>query len=206
MGQSYPTSDSFHPPDKQPLPTCGRFEPRQGQLGPVDYRTVSPYTIGFVEVRHFPKHVELLQRGARSGSVGGDLQFMLETFPNHPRALRATAELFRRNGGRTPTYMTLGIQCWFDRAISYRQNDADVRMIFADDLIKNGRRKEALEQALVAESLVGESPRLNYNLGLLFFDVGDFERATLYAKKAYAFGFELPGLRNKLKKAGKWEP
>lgn len=205
MGESYPTSDSFHPPEQQPAPSCGRLESRKGQLGPVDYRTVSPYTIAFVEARHFPTHVELLQRGARSGSVGGDLQFMLETFPNHPRALRATAELFRRNGGRMSEYMTLGIECLFNRAIAYRSDDADVRIIYADDLLKRRRPAEAREHVLVAESLIKDNPRLHYNVGLLFLDLEDFDRATVHAKKAYELGFDLPGLRNRLRKAGKWD-
>jgi hypothetical protein len=33
----------------------------------------------------------------------------------------------------------------------------------------------------------------------------DYELAKTYAKKAYELGFPLPGLKNQLIKAGKWE-
>jgi hypothetical protein len=204
VGESYPTADSFHPPVNQPSPRCGRFERDPAGLGPVDYQTVSPFTIAFVEVRHFPRHVETLQRGARSGSVPGDIQYMLITFPNHPRALRAAAELIRRNKGVTPQYMTYGIDCWFDRALAYRPEDPEVRIVYANELFKDGKLAEAREQTLIAESLVKDNPRLRYNLGLLFFDLKDFEKSLANAKVAYTMGFDLPGLRNKLKNAGKW--
>ena len=205
MGESYPTSEAYHPSDRQPAANCGRLEARPAGLGPLDYRVSSPYTIAFVEVRHFTRDVELLRRGARSGSVAGDLQYMLGTFPNHPRALRATAEMFRRTKGTIPQYMTMGIECWFDRAIAYRTEDPDVRIIYAEHLLKTGKKKEAGEQALIAETLVKNNARMHYNVGLIFFDLGDFDRAKAHATKASELGFDLPGLSNKLKKAGKWD-
>lgn len=205
LGESYPTSEAFHAPDSQPAGNCGVLAAKKAGLGPLDYRLSSPYTIAFVEVRHFPRHVELLQRGARSGTVAGDLQYMLETFPNHPRALRATAEMFRRNGGVTPAYMNYSIECWFDRAIAYRKNDGDVRVIYAEHLFKTGKKDLAMEQALVAESVAADNARLHYNVGLVFFDLGDFDRARQHAIKAAELGFNLPGLPGKLKKAGKWD-
>ena len=32
----------------------------------------------------------------------------------------------------------------------------------------------------------------------------EYEKASAHAQKAYALGFPLPGLKNKLKAAGKW--
>lgn len=203
-GQSYPTGDSYHPPDAQPSAGCGNLAPKRAGLGPLDYRTVSPYTIAFVEVRHFTRQVEQLQRGGIGGSVGADLEYTLGTFPNHPRALRAAAEYYRRNRGLTPPYMSMSIECWFDRAIAYRKDDGDVRVVYAEHLLKTGKKAEAQQQALVAESLAADNARVHYNVGLVFFDLGDFDRARLHAHKASELGFELPGLAGKLKKAGKW--
>jgi len=137
--------------------------------------------------------------------VGADLEYTLGAFPNHQRALRATAEYYRRNRGVAPPYMSMSIECWFERAIAYRKDDGDVRIVYAEHLLKTGKKSEAKEQALVAESVVGENARLHYNVGLVFFDLGDYDRAKLHARKASELGFNLPGLAGKLKKAGKWD-
>jgi TPR repeat protein len=44
----------------------------------------------------------------------------------------------------------------------------------------------------------------HYNLGLLYFDKKNYSKAKVHAEKAYALNFPLPGLRNRLKKVGKW--
>jgi hypothetical protein len=41
-------------------------------------------------------------------------------------------------------------------------------------------------------------------MGLLLTEKRDFERARIYAKKAYEGGLQLPGLRDKLAKQGQW--
>lgn len=203
MGGSYPTADSYHPPVRQPNPACGRFARSPATLGPVDYRTVSPYTIAFVEVRHFTREVELLKRGKKA-TVEGDLHYTLFTFPNHPRALRSVAELLRRTKGVVPPDLVYGFDCWFDRAISYRPDDVDVRIVFASELIKTGNMEGAREQATEIQRLLGDNPRFHYNLGLIYFDLKEYDRALALAKKAYSMGVTFPGLRDKLTRAGKW--
>ena len=206
-GVSYPTADAFHPPERQPSSGCGRFDYNPSVLGPVDFRTVSPYTIAFVEVRHFDRGVESLKRGIKA-TVAGDIAFTLRAFPNHPRALRAVAALVRRNGGITPPDLGLSVECWFDRAVSYRPDDIDVRIVYATELIRDGKLAAAREHVLKAEELINDraadNPRFHYNLGLLLYDIKEFDRALTHAKKAYALGFELPGLRNRLKGSGHW--
>jgi tetratricopeptide (TPR) repeat protein len=48
----------------------------------------------------------------------------------------------------------------------------------------------------------GLSAQGNYLLGLLFADLLDFEAAREHARKAYELGYPLPGLRDRLAKAG----
>jgi tetratricopeptide (TPR) repeat protein len=202
-GASYPSADSFHPPVKQPNPACGRFVRSPATLGPVDYRTVSPYTVVFVEVRHFTREVELLQRGKKA-TVAGDLHYMLFTFPNHPRALRSMSELLRRTKGIVPPELVYGFDCWFDRALAYRPDDVDVRVVYASELIKNGKLDLARQQAAEIEPLLGDNPRFSYNLGLIYYDLQEYERAQALAKKAYSLGVAFPGLKDKLARIGKW--
>jgi uncharacterized protein HemY len=72
-------------------------------------------------------------------------------------------------------------------------------------LLKAGQTDKATEQLEVAVNLEPENPNINYNLGLLYVQKKDYEQAKIYAKKAYDLGFPLPGLKNKLMEAGKWE-
>jgi len=42
-------------------------------------------------------------------------------------------------------------------------------------------------------------------MGLIYFDLKDYDKALSFAHRAYGSGFPLPGLRDKLKKVGKWQ-
>jgi tetratricopeptide (TPR) repeat protein len=56
-----------------------------------------------------------------------------------------------------------------------------------------------------ANGLLGDDLNVHYNLGLAYFELKDYDQALEHAKRAYALGHPLPGLRDKLKRAGKWE-
>jgi hypothetical protein len=50
-----------------------------------------------------------------------------------------------------------------------------------------------------------DNPNTNYNIGLIYFDLKDYEKSLSFAQRAYGSGLPLPGLRDKLKRVGKWE-
>jgi tetratricopeptide (TPR) repeat protein len=54
------------------------------------------------------------------------------------------------------------------------------------------------------EALKGKSPEIHYNLGLVLLKLNRPEEALVHAKKAYALGYPLPGLKRKLEVAGVW--
>jgi hypothetical protein len=56
-----------------------------------------------------------------------------------------------------------------------------------------------------AAALEPEDPTIAYNLGLAYFRKKDYSQALVFAKQAYAKNFPLPGLKNKLIEAGKWD-
>lgn len=182
---------------------CGSLSRGPGGFGPYDYRTATADQKLIVERRHFTPNVERLTKG-ETGYIGGDLAYTLESFPNHPSALRSMAGLARREKGRIPTEAKYSIDCWFERAIRFRPDDAQVRMVVGIELLKDNRTKEAIEQLEVAQKLAGSDANVHYNLGLAFFDLKQFDKSLDHAKKAYELGFPLPGLKNKLTKAGKW--
>lgn len=192
------------PPVNQPGEGCGTFNYEKTALGPLDLRTTPPDEIEFVEVRHFPSNVERLIRGEK-GTIGGDIAYTLRVFPNHPRALRSAAEWQRRNNGMLPPDMQYTIACWFDRAVAYRPDDALVRIVWAFELLKSKQTDAALAQVTMADKLAKDNPQLRYNVGLLYFELKEYDKAMANAKVAYEQGFNLPGLKEKLVKAGKWK-
>ena len=126
-------------------------------------------------------------------------------FPNHHRALAAFSKLSLRDKTLKPRGAKYSVGCFFDRAIRFKPNDVIVRMVYGDYLLKAGKTDEATKQLRIAVDLEPENPTINYNLGLLYLKQKDYEQAKTYAKKAYELKFPLPGLKNQLKQAGKWD-
>ena len=170
--------------------------------GPFDYRTQRS-KLQVVEAYHFDAGVESLQRG-KSGYLGGDLDYTLRASPNHARALMAMVRLSEREKKAKPRGPNYTIDCYFDRAVRFAPNDPTVLTLYAIHLNKKGKKTEAIAQLETAEKHVGRSPNIAYNMGLVYLDLNDFDNALKYAHIAYEGGFPLPGLRNMLKRAGKW--
>jgi tetratricopeptide (TPR) repeat protein len=78
-------------------------------------------------------------------------------------------------------------------------------MIYGIYLAKIGKTDAALEELRRAEKELPDDANLAYNLGLIYADKRDYERARAYAKQAYALGFPLPGLKQRLQRAGQWQ-
>lgn len=179
---------------------CG---PLENAFGPFDYRTAAPADRKLVEGAHFTPSVESLQRGS-TGPLGGDIDYTLRAFPNHPRALYAMTRLAERSRSTRPPGAHFPVECYYDRAIRFRPDDAIVRGLYASFLIRQGRADEARIQLKAAEDLHPTDPQVIYNLGLAYFDLKEFDRSLAFAKRAYAMGIQFPGLRDKLKRAGRW--
>jgi len=181
--------------------SCGSLA---NQFGPIDYRISTDAERLIVERRHFTPGVENLTKG-ETASVGADLAYTLRVFPNHPRALAAMSRLSRKEKRPSPVGSEYSVECWFERAVRLQPNDANVRIVIGIELLRDGKTKAAIEQLKIAETLAPESPNVHYNLGLAYFDTTDFEASLKHAKRAYELGFPLPGLRDKLQRAGKWQ-
>lgn len=159
--------------------------------------------LAVVENFHFTQNVERLVRGA-SGALGADISYTLEHFPNHHRALAAMSRLALRDKNRKPHGARYTIECFFDRALRYRPDDARVHALFGAYLLALGQTDAALEQLEHSARLEPENPTAHYNLGLLYVKKKDYDKARSSAQKAYGMGFPLPGLKNKLTAAGEW--
>jgi len=179
---------------------CGSL---QNAYGPFDYRTDKD-KLAIVESFHLTSNVVNLISWQSAGSIGGDLDYTLRAFPNHHVALMTMTKLGEREKVARPKGAKYSVQCYFHRALRFRDDDATVKMLYASYLVKNGNRVEALKQLEEAASLEGDNANINYNTGLIYFDMREYDKALDYAQRAYASGFPLPGLREKLKRVGKW--
>lgn len=177
---------------------CGSL---QNAYGPFDYRTDKD-KLGIVEKYHFGATQENLTKGA---GLGGNIDYTLRAFPNHHRALMSMMKLGFREKRAKPHGADYTVECYMVRAEAFRAEDAMVKVIYGLYLIQSGRSGEAVGKLETARELDSRNANVHYNLGLAYFDLKQYDKALESAHKAYAGGFPLPGLRDKLKRAGKWQ-
>ena len=190
-----------------PVPSiiCGELR-AIGQFGPYDYRSIPGDAKYLVESAHFTPKVEGLASGNTS-SIAGDLDYTLRAIPNHPRALLALTRLVTRQKTERLAGARFPAECYFDRAMRMAPDDPMPHVIYASYLKGHQRMADAKQQLAEAERLRGEpaSFDFDYNLGLLYLEVGEPNKAAVAAKRAYALGAPFPALMKKLKAAGKWQ-
>ncbi len=174
------------------------------RYGPFDYSNPEHREkyLEIVEKHHFNEDVRFLRRG-QTGSIWGDLGYVLRAFPNHHQALDALMRLhFRKDKPMRGAPSESEVEKRFTDAIDFAPHDPIVNIIYGIYLYKSGRFPEAEEQYLIAIKKAPESSEAYYNLGLLYFEEKKYDKALELSKKAYELGYPLPGLRDKLKKVG----
>lgn len=190
------------PSQAAPKKLCGQIA---NSFGPFDYNDpANVQNIAMVEPHHFPEEVELGIRGA-TGPLGSDIDYTLRAIPNHPRALATMARVgIRDKVSQLPGAM-YPVECYFVRAMEFQPADPAVRATYATYLMALGKLEMARDQLREAVALAPEDPTYNYNLGLAYYKTKQFKEANDHAHKAYALGFPLPGLKQLLVTAGKWQ-
>ena len=182
---------------------CGEL---RNAFGPFDY--TKPEHRGeqlyLVESAHFTPEVESLT-ASNTGYIGADLDYTLRAFPNHHRALQSMLRLSQKEKKAKPAGAKYSIDCYLERALRFKPDDPTVIMLHGILLNSQGKLDDAITRAERAAELSPNDANIHYNLGLFYFDKKNFAKSKEHAKIAYANGFPLPGLRNKLVKAGKWE-
>jgi hypothetical protein len=198
----------------QHLPAgCGAIRV-EGQFGPFDYRADhfepgGPFNTheglrAIVERAHFTPEVEAGIRGKSSSRAAADISYTLRAFPNHHRALIAMSNISIREGTDKPFDSSYTLGCWFQRAIAWRSDDMIVRLIYASHLTKTKQLKEANAQAVVVAANAGDNPFTHLNVGLVYFDMANYEQALQHAQQAIAMGLNNMTLKDLLVHAGKW--
>lgn len=183
---------------------CGELK---NAYGPYDYRRASTeFTsqIHLVESAHFTSEVERGIRGVTS-TIGGDLDYTLRAFPNHPRALATLSRVALKDKRVVLDKMHWPVECYFDRALRFAPDDATVRGTYGHYLYARGQIDLAVVMFTKAFEIEPENATINYNLALGLLKQKQYEKANYHAQRAYALGFPLPGLKNMLREANKWD-
>lgn len=175
-----------------------------GGFGPFDYRTERNSNLTVVEQYHFTPQTENLIQD-NNGTIGSDLDYTLRAFPNHHRALIAMMRLGEKLKTPQPPGARFSVECWFERSLYFRPDDNIARLIYATFLVKNGRKSEVIKQLEATAKAAGNNAFTHYNIGLIYFDIKDYDQALAQAHIADRLGFAKPELREKLKSVGKWK-
>lgn len=192
---------------------CGELN-LENNVGPWDYHNPINHipngaapkgNAKLVENAHFQKWTENL-RDKDTYRLTGDIAYTLRAFPNHPRALLSLSRLEERMGKDFPGYRMfprVSSKCFFERAFMFRPEDGRVWAMYALVLHRKKRYEEALAAYENSELYGQSSPQMDYNIGLLLMDLGRYDEALERAKRAFAAGFALPGLRRRLEAVGR---
>ncbi len=134
-------------------------------------------------------------------SAWGDFNFILNYFPNHPRALMLMGGLCEV--WHDPKCNMTG---YFDKAIRLTPENAGIYLTQGVYLQKRGKLNEAIESYKKSLELNPSSANAHYNIGLAYVAAKQYALANEHAQQAYAGGISLPGLQNKLVAAKAWKP
>jgi len=157
--------------------------------------------LNYHEYFHIQPAAKALSSGNLEWNVMNNLHFVLHKVPNDHRAL-ALLVGWDKAGGRDPNYKSP--VCYLTWAALFAPNDASVWNYGGYYFYQHKdlqRAKAWWEQALTIDE---QNAEVHYNLGLLYADLGQFDDARQHAQAAYAAGYPLPGLREKLQRAGHW--
>jgi tetratricopeptide (TPR) repeat protein len=156
-----------------------------------------------VESTHFTEGIRTL-RSTRGASFIDNIDYTLRAFPNHHKALRTLialdADKKKWRGRQRQEFPPP--ECYFQRAIRFKPQDSTVRALFGIYLHKKGHLREAVDQYQGALARRPNHPEIHYNLGLALVDLKRYEEALGHAEEAYSRGYPLPGLNDKLRRAG----
>lgn len=177
---------------------------------PYDYNNPDDQSrLKALQTHHFTIDVERLWGHSKCGgnrcNLAVDIDFTLRHYPNHYRALLSMTNYHLRGYDKTLEEMPFTPRCYFIRALRFRPEDPVLYMLYGNYLAKTDEPEKALQKYKEALALAPESAEANYNIALLYVDRKEYALAREHAKKAYEFGFPLPGLRAKLERAGQWE-
>lgn len=194
------------------------------QFGPFDYYDPPQGAIAVVERVHFGPRTELYALRGSWCAYWFDLNYTLQAFPNHPKALVVMSEFLEKHRPCTEQILKersspleaareLGSGSWeernadyyFRKGIEFRPKQIEARVLYGSYLRQKGRTKEALRELTAAQKIMPNSADVHYQLGMVYLDIGDSNLALEHARKAYSLGKPPADLKTKLIEAKLWK-
>lgn len=172
--------------------------------GPFDYRTAQANQRFIVENAHFTRGVETLTKSG-TGSFGHDIGYALAVFPNHPRAILTMERLAAKQKSDPPEGADMTVECYYARGMLFSPDDLVFRMLYVSYLTRRDRLDEAHRFLAYVVEQSPESPLTQFNAGLLYFDMKDYDKALVQAHRAMALGMTRTDLRDRLNSVGRWK-
>lgn len=152
-----------------------------------------------VETFHIEPGRERMKRRNYAGALQ-DFEFILNYFPNHPAALALVSDLCDMNWKSA--------RCdpgtYFERAFQINPKASQTWALYGLHLQRRKLSDKAIDAYQKALALNPASMNAHYNLGLEYLDQRRLDLANTHAQAAYALGYPLPGLKEKLVRAGQW--
>lgn len=167
-----------------------------------DFDPVLRRSVADIKRNHYDPASARMAEHEFSRRVMADIHFLLRGWPNHYPALQLLIQ-YDLAGGKPYEFPTPA--CYFTRAREYVPDDVNVLLAEGYFYWKKRDLTLATESYAEAVRLDPDSAAAHYNLGLVLFDAGQYGKALAEAHAAYAEGYPLPGLRNKLERAGEWK-
>ena len=167
------------------------------------FTAVHHYCAGLIYFNRARTEKDPRQREFLLSSAIGETQYTFERSPKgsplHGQIVSTLAMIERERGktGVARDYLESAIKADPASPAAY----VTLAIMQRDTKDLTGARK-TLEAGNAATE--GGSLDLAYNLGLICFELGDFDCAVIQANKVYAAEYPLPGLRNKLATNGLW--
>jgi SAM-dependent methyltransferase len=179
-----------------------------GQVGNRDYYnpgTTTDEVANWQNAHHFHLQpgFDAMKRGNWK-SARDNFEFILRAFPNSPQALNGISEVCVLKW--KPRSPACDADSWFDKAVEVNPDIATTWTLYGIHLQREKRPQQAVEKFEHALKLRPDDINANYNLGLAYFELKDYEKANQQAQISYALGAPLPGLRDMLKREGAWKP
>jgi tetratricopeptide (TPR) repeat protein len=196
--------------DEQLIVTCGPPPPGHRIRGKRDYRQRNASILNQRDyTAHEWAHIRPARARINSGKnldwdVMNNLDFVLSKVPNNEQALRLLVE-WDLMGGRHYENVYAAPSCYLIWAAQFAPDDVVVWNYGGYYFHRKGDTRRASLWWGEALTVDPSNAEVHNSLGLIAFENGDYATARSHAWAAYAAGFPLPTLRDKLKAAGEWK-
>lgn len=191
---------------------CGELT---NAFGPFDYRpdhfkatpgeqNTYAFKLNLVESAHFTLPVQRLVAGNTSTKPGQDLDYTLRAFPNNHRALVTVMNAAQRYSDASEIRLPRSFECYFERALRFAPDDVVARLLYASFLIQKKKVDDAKKQIDYSAMLAGDNAFTHLNVGMTYFDAGDYDSALKQAHIAAELGSSRQDLKQRLKAIGRW--